>query len=128
MFLDNHLNKTLDLFQCYWHHFSTHFPWIFSLLVGKLGKTETKACARIYGISRLYIYHKTQIQRDAFVLPQINNKTTTKLHIQANLFMNAKGTFAESFQQIPGKTNTLESSHDGLWEIYQGKKKTKNLD
>lgn len=64
MFLDNDLNKTLDLFQYYSHPLSISFPRIFSLLVEKLGKTETKACARIYGISRLHIYYEIQILRD----------------------------------------------------------------
>lgn len=33
--------------------------------------------------------------------------------------MTTEDMFAETFQQIPGKTNILGSSHDGLWEIYQ---------
>ena len=52
-------------------------------------------------------------------MPQINNKNTRKLCIQANLFMNTKGMFAETFQHIPEKTNIMKSSYDGLWEICQ---------
>lgn len=37
--------------------------------------------------------------------------------------MSTEDMFAESFQQIPGKANILQISHDGLWEIYQLKKK-----
>lgn len=36
--------------------------------------------------------------------------------------MDTKDMLAESSWQILGKINILESSHDGLWEIYQLKK------
>lgn len=51
--------------------FSIHFPWMFGLLVGKLGKKrEPKTYTRTYDVSRLYMYYKIQILRDTFISPQ----------------------------------------------------------
>lgn len=33
--------------------------------------------------------------------------------------MNTEDKFAESFQKKTGKTNILESSYNGWWEIYR---------
>lgn len=41
--------------------------------------------------------------------------------------MSTEDVLAESFQQIPEKTNVLQISHVGLWEMYQLKKKD-NID